>query len=116
MSTASRERPKQARAGGLIESLYTEVTALARVIRSPASDRAMASRLNALAMATMRLAGAPATSPGEAGAKLTILCARLREDLHPEIRDELITYLLAESIREDCRLLAEEHVHSGKRP
>ena len=54
----------------------------------------------------MQLAEAPATCIAEAGAKLIILCARIREDLHPEVRGELITYLLAESIREDCRVLA----------
>lgn len=107
MSTASRDRTGSARAGILVETLYTEVTALARAARLPASDRAMAERLDLLAAATMQLAEAPATSLVGIGAKLSILCARLREELHPEARDELITYLLAESIREDCRVLAD---------
>jgi hypothetical protein len=76
----------------------------------------MARRLDLLAAATMQLAEAPATSLVGIGAKLTILCARLREDLHPEVRGELLTYLLAESIREDSRLLAAEQAPSGRRP
>jgi len=76
----------------------------------------MAESLDALAMATMQLAEAPATSIAEASAKLTILCARLREDLHPEVRGELITYLLAESIREDCCVLADGEDSSRGRP
>ncbi len=105
MSTASRDRKRAGTAESLIETLYTEVTAASLAARFPASERAMAERLDALAMATMQLAEAPATTIAEAGAKLAILCARLREDLHPEVRGELISYLLAESIREDCRVL-----------
>nr|WP_281719412.1 hypothetical protein [Nitrosomonas nitrosa] len=107
MSTASRKRSNATRASSLIDTLYREVTALARATRLPTSERAMAAQLDALADATMHLAGAPATNLAEVGAKLIILCARLREDLHPEIGGELITYLLAESIREDCRVLVE---------
>ena len=114
MSTASRDRKRAGSAESLIQTLYTEVTAASLATRSLASERAMAERLDALAMATMQLAEAPATNLAEAGAKLTILCARLREDLHPEVRGELITYLLAESIREDCRVLGE--ASSGGRP
>lgn len=107
VSIASPKRSNAARAGSLIDILYRKVTALARATRSPASERMMAARLDALADATFHLAGAPATNVAEASAKLAILCGRLREDLHPEIRGELITYLLAESIREDCRVLVE---------
>jgi len=63
--------------------------------------------------ATAHLAGAPAASAGDVQAKLTILCARLRENLHPNHRGELLTYLLAEAVREDCRILFCDSVDSG---
>jgi len=62
---------------------------------------------DALQAATAKLAQAPALSPAEIMAKLSILCARLRETLHLDAGDELVTYLLAESVREDCRLMAD---------
>jgi len=55
--------------------------------------------------AAAHLAGAPSASAEDVLAKLTILCARLRENLHPGHRGDLLTYLLAEALREDCRLL-----------
>ena len=75
--------------------------------------KADSQQLDELAGATALLAGAPALAMAEVVAKLTILCRRLREDLHPEVRGELITYLLAESVRDDCRLLADADVNEA---
>lgn len=90
----------------LVEELYREVTALSRAVRMPASDLRKNQQLDELAEATVSLTQAPALSLAEVVAKLTVLCSRLREDLHPETRGELIDYLLAESVLEDCRVLA----------
>ena len=107
MSTASPDRAKRENDGDvtLVEELYRRVTALSRAIRMPASDRRKNRQLDDLAEATLLLAGAPALTMSEVVAKLIVLCGRLREDLHPEIRGELIDYLLAESVLEDCRVL-----------
>jgi len=93
------------RAASLASQLYAEVTALSRAARIPASDRVKNRQIDELAEATLLLASAPALTIADVVAKLTVLCSRLREDLHPEIRGELLSYLLAESVREDLRLL-----------
>jgi len=64
-----------------------------------------------LIQVTSRLVHATSTDPGDISDKLTILCSRLREILHPADGGELTTYLLVESIREDFRLGAD-----GTRP
>ena len=111
MSTASPDRAKREKDSDvtLVDELYRQVTALSRALRLPASDRLKARQLDDLAEATLLLAGAPALTIGEAVAKLIVLCSRLREDLHPEVRGELIAYLLAESVLEDCRILGGDH-------
>jgi hypothetical protein len=108
VSTASADRPKcnDDTVVTLVEQLYREVTALSRAVRRPASDRRKNEQLDELADATLLLAQAPALNFAEVVAKLTVLCSRLREELHPEIRGELIDYLLAESVLEDCRTLS----------
>lgn len=108
MSTASRKVAKRAiRDGGvtLVADRYREVTSLWRASLDPTSDRRMNRLQGALYEATAVLAAAPSIDTPDVQAKLTILCARLREHLHPEHRGELLSYLLAESIREDLRLL-----------
>ena len=108
MSTASPDRAKREDDGDvtLVEELYRRVTALSRAVRMPAADRRKNRQVDDLAEATLLLAGVPALIFSEVGAKLTVLCSRLRETLHPEIRGELIDYLLAESALEDCRILS----------
>jgi len=108
VSTASPDRAKRANDSDvtLVEELCRRVTALSRAVRMPTSDRRKNRQLDELAEATLLLAGAPALTFGEVAAKLIVLCGRLREDLHPEIRGELIDYLLAESAMEDCRILS----------
>jgi hypothetical protein len=106
VSTGSRSRRRQDSAATLVDDLSRQVTALSRDVREPAPERQKTRQINELSEATLLLAGAPALSIDEVAAKLAILCGRLREDLHPEVQGELVTYLLAESIREDCRILS----------
>ena len=106
MSTASRKRNRTARNdASLVAQLCGEVSALSRRAVGPAPDRVMNRLLDDHYDATAHLAGAPSASAADVQAKLTILCGRLRENLHSGHRGELLTYLLAEAIREDCRLL-----------
>jgi hypothetical protein len=93
----------------LVAERYREVTSLSRASLDPTSDRRMNRLQGALYEATAALAAAPSIAAPDMKSKLTILCARLRENLHPEHRGELLTYLLAESLREDLRLLCEDH-------
>ncbi len=111
MSIASPDQARRVKDGDvtLVEELYRRVTALSRAVRTPTSDLLMNQQIDDLADATLLLAEAPAVTIAETAAKLVVLCSRLREDLHPEVRGELITYLLAESVLEDCRLLSGDH-------
>ena len=75
----------------LVLELYREVTALSRTIRTPTSERRMNWLRDELYEATLRLAGAPSSLPADIDAKLAVLCGRLREDVHPAHRGELLT-------------------------
>ena len=105
MSTASRRQAIQDGDATLVAECYRQVASLSRTILDPTSDRRMNGLTDALYEATSALAAAPSVANSDVQAKLTVLCARLRENLHPGHRGELLTYLLAESIRDDCRLL-----------
>lgn len=102
MSTASPDRAKRSTDGDvtLVDELYREVIALSRAVCMPASDRLKNRQVDDLDEATLLLAGAPAVTFAEVLAKLTVLCSRLREYLR-----ELISYLLAESVLDDCRIV-----------
>ncbi len=89
----------------LVADCYREVTSLSRASLDPTSDRRMNRLQAALYAAPAALAAAPSIASADMDKKLAVLCARLRENLHPEHRGELLTYLLAESVREDLRLL-----------
>jgi hypothetical protein len=65
----------------------------------------MSRLLDDLAEATAHLASAPSISPEDVQTKLAVLCAHLRENLHLGDTGELLSYLLAEGVREDCRIL-----------
>lgn len=111
MSTASRKAARRSTRDGdatLVAECYREVTSLARASLNPTSDRRMNLLQAELYDATAVLAAAPSIDTTDVQAKLTILCARLREHLHPGHRGELLTYLLAESVREDIRLLLDD--------
>ena len=109
MSTASRNRrfAHDRSSPSLVGQLYGEITALMRAVTSPTSDRRMNQLCDELIQATSGLVHAASADPRDISDKLTILCSRLRENLHPADGGELITYLLAESIREDFRLGAD---------
>ena len=108
MPIASRKQAKGSIRGGdatLVAVCYRQVASLSRTILDPTSDRRMNRLQDALFEATATLAAAPSVATSDVQAKLTVLCARLRENLRPDHLGELLTYLLAESIRDDCRLL-----------
>lgn len=65
----------------------------------------MSRLLDDLNEGTSNLASASSISTEDEQTKLTVLCARLRENLHLGDTGELLTYLLAEAVREDCRVL-----------
>lgn len=78
---------------------------LSRTILDPTSDLRMNRLHDALYEATATLAAAPSVATSDIHGKLTVLRARLRENLRPNHRGELLSYLLAEFIRDYCRLL-----------
>ena len=107
MSIASRNRRilNDRDSASVVIQCYGEVTRLSRTMLAPASDRRMNRLVDDLYDAGIRLAGAPSVHGSDLRAKITILCSRLREHLHPEHRGKLLNYMLAESLREDLRLL-----------
>jgi 3-deoxy-D-arabino-heptulosonate 7-phosphate (DAHP) synthase class II len=78
---------------------------LSRQSIGPTSEAEMGRLLDDLNEATANLAGAPSISPEDLQTKLAILCARLRENLHLGDTAEMLSYLLAEAVREDFRVL-----------
>jgi len=77
-----------------------------RLVSLPASDADMHRRLDELAEFTRCLAQAPARTLTELEMKISVLCARLRESIRPESRGDVLTWMLAESLRHDCYLIA----------
>ena len=114
--TASRRRdPPTRNNASLVAQIGDQVTALSRQTAGPASETEMSRLLDDLAEATANLASAPSISPEDVQTKLTVLCARLRENLHLGDTGELLSYLLAEAVREDCRiLLADDASHKTR--
>jgi hypothetical protein len=111
VSTASSKRRQRAKDSGgtLVEDLYRRVTALSYATRVPSSDRSMNRQIGELVETTLALAGAPALNLTDTILKLIVLCSRLRADLHPDVQSELVSYLLAESTLEDCRVVGSDH-------
>ena len=90
----------------LIAHLHASIIESWRLIALPAADGDMNRHLDELAEMTRCLAQAPARTLGELEVKIAVLCARLREDIRPESRGEVITWMLAESLRHDCYLIS----------
>jgi hypothetical protein len=86
---------------------YRAITRLLATTALPQPDDAAMALRAELADSTLGLIQAPAVALAGIQLKLAILCQRLREDLHPDVQGELLSYLLAESIREDCRVMAD---------
>ena len=91
----------------LVARLHAEAMRLTVFIASPASDERMNALLDELFVVTTRLAQAPARDAKVLSLKLDVLCRRLREDVAPENRGDVLTYLLAEAIRGDHAVLQE---------
>jgi len=104
-------RPKglatAAAADDLVVDRYRAITRLLSITALPQPDDAAMALQSELVDATFGLAQAPATAMTGVQLKMAILCQRLREDLHVDCVGEILTYLLAESIREDCRIMAD---------
>ncbi len=86
-----------------VERLCRKIETLYRDTARPAPDDEMNARVATLFEAITRLAQAPATNPAEQVLKLDILCRRLGEYLDPADWGGVLTYLLAASIRDDCK-------------
>lgn len=105
--THSRRPTLQQRPGGtLVGHLYSKATRLVALARTTKPGHRLIDVERELQETMATLAAAPAESNADIDAKLTILCGRLRQLLFPDQADEVITYLLAESIREDHRVLS----------
>ena len=103
--TAGPKGPADAEAP--VVDAYRAISRLLSDSALPQADRAANGIRAEIVVSTLSLCQLPAVTPYTLQLKLALLCQRLREDLHPEISGELAAYLLAESIREDCRLLAD---------
>ena len=89
----------------LVARLHAEAMRLTVSIAIPASDERMNALLDELFTVTTRLAQAPARDAKDLSLKLDVLCRRLREDVAPENRGDVLTFLLAEAIRGDHAVL-----------
>jgi len=94
-------------ADDLVVDRYRVITRLLAMTGLPQPDDAAMELQSELVDATFGLAQAPATAMAGVQFKMAILCQRLREDLHVDCVGEVLTYLLAESVREDCRVMAD---------
>ena len=90
----------------LVQRLHGEVSALTRATAFPQSDDAMTARVDALFTVSTRLSQAPSLTAADLYLKLSVLCHRLRDQLDPDDRGGVLTYLLAEAVRDDHLLLA----------
>ncbi len=88
--------------GTLVARLYARLTSCLRAANQPGSDEEIADRLDEAFRVMTLLAQAPAEIEADVDLKFAALCGRLREDLDPEDRGAVLTYLLAESLRADC--------------
>ena len=83
-----------------------EINALTLSIAGPLSDAEMNARLEELFAATVSLTHFHARSFADLDHKLDILCRRLREFLEPDDHSSTLTYLLAQTIREEVQTLS----------
>lgn len=91
--------------GTLVQRLNVEITAQIRSTAATLPDDEMIRRLDELFTTVGRLAHAPALNSSDLDVKLTVLCRQLREHLDPDDRGAVLTYLLAEAVRDDHLLL-----------
>lgn len=90
----------------LVARLHAEAGRLAVSIASPASDERMKTLLDELFVVTTNLTQAPARDAKDLSLKLEVLCRRLRENVAPENRGDVLTYLLVEAIRDEFSSLS----------
>jgi hypothetical protein len=94
-------------AKSLIEQIYERVMLLEAMSAESCPEQDMGKRLDDLFSAATMLSQAPAGSIGDVALKLDVLCRRMRESTSPEHSGEVLTYMLAESIRSDCCVLSQ---------
>ena len=94
----------------LVARLHAESMRLTVSIASPTREERMNALLDELFAVTTRLAQAPAQNANDLSLKLNVLCRRLREDVAPENRGDVLTSLLAEAIRDEFTSLSIEAV------
>jgi hypothetical protein len=83
-----------------------EINTLTRAIAAPVPDREMNRLLDELFAATTALTHFPSQTVSDLDRKLDILCRRLREFLEPDDHAAVLTYLLAQNIREEVQVLS----------
>ena len=89
----------------LAKRLFKEIMGLQAEINKPQSDDRMNEACAELLEATTALANAPALDITDLQSKMTVLCQRLRYQIHFEDKGTVVSALLAESIRDDLALL-----------
>jgi RecB family exonuclease len=89
----------------LVHRLYQDILKQRSALTHPCPDKEMNAGLELLASLTTSIANAPAETATDVRLKVEVLCARLREHLHPENEGELLDYLLADSIRDDLLMV-----------
>jgi hypothetical protein len=99
----------------LVARLYAEAMRLTVSIAFPTSDGRMNALLDELFAVTTKLAQVPAQDANDLSLKLSVLCQRLREDIAPENRGDVLTVLLAEAIRGDHTALQHRDPDSCRR-
>ena len=92
----------------LVQRLHDEIAALTRATAFPQPDDEMTATVEELITIIGRLAHAPSLTAIDLDRKLSVLCRRLRDHLDPDDRGAVLTYLLAEAVRDDHLLMAEQ--------
>jgi len=98
-------KPKPSAKQSLAARLAKRLNKLTPLDGEGCADADAAAILDATVDLTQKLVHAPSLDIDDIEHKLALLCRRLRADIGTAYRDEWLTYLLAESIRDDlCRL------------
>jgi hypothetical protein len=92
-----------------------DIAAITRQMAGSRTDHHMNRHAEELFTAITSLAHAPATNGKDLAAKLEVLCRRLREFVNPDQRGEVLTVLLAESIRDEVSVLVNSAGSSSQR-
>ena len=95
-----RRKPREPRVT-TAHKLWIELAELVAEMAQPLTDGDMARVIEAYYAKTASLAQIPSRTADDIDRKVDVLCLRLREFLEPDDMPAVVTYLLAESIRQD---------------